>query len=129
MWVGFICEEKKKQLQVRKTMAAVEISTQMLQCRQSACSCHVESAQKKNNLHLSLLSLIVFIFLPSHRYYVCVTLLIYFLPLCIMGCAYTTVGVTLWASEIPGDSSQHYREQLLSKRKVMQTHTHHSSSL
>ncbi|XP_074545858.1 tachykinin receptor 1b [Halichoeres trimaculatus] len=52
-------------------------------------------------------------------YYVCVTLLIYFLPLCIMGCAYTTVGVTLWASEIPGDSSEHYKEQLTAKRKVV----------
>ncbi|KAM3600251.1 uncharacterized protein V6R79_020042 [Siganus canaliculatus] len=52
-------------------------------------------------------------------YYVCVTLLIYFLPLCIMGCAYLTVGVTLWASEVPGDSSEHYREQLLAKRKVV----------
>uniref|UniRef100_A0A3Q3WLC3 G-protein coupled receptors family 1 profile domain-containing protein n=1 Tax=Mola mola TaxID=94237 RepID=A0A3Q3WLC3_MOLML len=29
-------------------------------------------------------------------YYVCVTVLIYFLPLCIMGWAYMTVGVTLW---------------------------------
>ncbi|XP_056259833.1 tachykinin receptor 1b [Seriola aureovittata] len=52
-------------------------------------------------------------------YYVCVTLLIYFLPLCIMGCAYTTVGITLWASEIPGDSSEHYKEQLIAKRKVV----------
>ncbi|XP_028273623.1 tachykinin receptor 1b isoform X1 [Parambassis ranga] len=51
-------------------------------------------------------------------YYVCVTLLIYFLPLCIMGWAYTTVGVTLWASEIPGDSSEHYKEQLIAKRKI-----------
>lgn len=48
-------------------------------------------------------------------------LLIYFLPLCIMGCAYTTVGFTLWASQIPGDSSQHYREQLIAKRKVVKT--------
>uniref|UniRef100_A0A672ICU8 Tachykinin receptor 1b n=1 Tax=Salarias fasciatus TaxID=181472 RepID=A0A672ICU8_SALFA len=52
-------------------------------------------------------------------YYVCVTLLIYFLPLGLMGWAYTTVGVTLWASEIPGDSSEHYREQLMAKRKVV----------
>uniref|UniRef100_A0A3Q1BKV4 G-protein coupled receptors family 1 profile domain-containing protein n=1 Tax=Amphiprion ocellaris TaxID=80972 RepID=A0A3Q1BKV4_AMPOC len=52
-------------------------------------------------------------------YYVCVALLIYFLPLCIMGWAYTTVGVTLWASEIPGDSSEHYKEQLTAKRKVV----------
>uniref|UniRef100_A0A3B4AYF7 G-protein coupled receptors family 1 profile domain-containing protein n=1 Tax=Periophthalmus magnuspinnatus TaxID=409849 RepID=A0A3B4AYF7_9GOBI len=52
-------------------------------------------------------------------YYVCVTVLIYFLPLCIMGCAYTAVGITLWGSEIPGDSSEHYKEQLLAKRKVV----------
>lgn len=52
-------------------------------------------------------------------YYVCVTVLIYFLPLCIMGCAYMTVAVTLWASEIPGDSSEHYAEQLIAKRKVV----------
>ncbi|KAA8579192.1 hypothetical protein FQN60_000014, partial [Etheostoma spectabile] len=52
-------------------------------------------------------------------YYVCVTLLIYFLPLCIMGCAYTIVGVTLWASEIPGDSTEHYKKQMTAKRKVV----------
>uniref|UniRef100_A0A8C9ZMJ3 Tachykinin receptor 1b n=1 Tax=Sander lucioperca TaxID=283035 RepID=A0A8C9ZMJ3_SANLU len=52
-------------------------------------------------------------------YYVCVTLLIYFLPLCIMGCAYMIVGVNLWASEIPGDSSEHYKNQLTAKRKVV----------
>ncbi|XP_047425055.1 tachykinin receptor 1b [Mugil cephalus] len=52
-------------------------------------------------------------------YYVCVTLLLYFLPLCIMGWAYMTVGITLWASEIPGDSSERYKEQLTAKRKVV----------
>ncbi|XP_034752903.1 substance-P receptor-like [Etheostoma cragini] len=57
--------------------------------------------------------------LSLHRYYVCVTLLIYFLPLCIMGCAYTIVGVTLWASEIPGDSTEHYKKQMTAKRKVV----------
>lgn len=55
----------------------------------------------------------------SHRYYVCVVGLIYFLPLLIMGCAYLVVGCTLWASEIPGDSSDRYREQLTAKRKVI----------
>lgn len=30
-----------------------------------------------------------------------------------------TVAVTLWASEIPGDSSEHYAEQLIAKRKVV----------
>lgn len=52
------------------------------------------------------------------RYYVCVAILIYFLPLLVMGCAYLVVGLTLWASEIPGDSSDRYKEQLTAKRKV-----------
>ena len=53
------------------------------------------------------------------RYHVCVAVLIYFLPLLVMGCAYLVVGLTLWASEIPGDSSDHYKEQLTAKRKVI----------
>ncbi|XP_017549233.1 tachykinin receptor 1b [Pygocentrus nattereri] len=52
-------------------------------------------------------------------YYVCVVVLIYFLPLLVMGYAYLVVGCTLWASEIPGDSSDRYREQLTAKRKVV----------
>uniref|UniRef100_A0A3Q0RZW9 Substance-P receptor n=1 Tax=Amphilophus citrinellus TaxID=61819 RepID=A0A3Q0RZW9_AMPCI len=52
-------------------------------------------------------------------YYVCVVILIYFLPLLVMGCAYLVVGLTLWASEIPGDSSDRYKEQLTAKRKVV----------
>ncbi|KAM6943727.1 tachykinin receptor 1a [Lycodopsis pacificus] len=52
-------------------------------------------------------------------YYVCVAILIYFLPLLVMGCAYLVVGLTLWASEIPGDSSDRYKEQLIAKRKVV----------
>ncbi|XP_051981033.1 substance-P receptor-like [Xyrauchen texanus] len=52
-------------------------------------------------------------------YYVCVAVLIYFLPLLVMGCAYLVVGLTLWASEIPGDSSDCYQEQLAAKRKVV----------
>lgn len=55
----------------------------------------------------------------SVRYYVCVVILIYFLPLMVMGCAYLVVGCTLWAGEIPGDSSDRYREQLTAKRKVV----------
>jgi hypothetical protein len=47
-----------------------------------------------------------------------VVILIYFLPLVVMGCAYLEVGLTLWASEIPGDSSDRYKEQLIAKRKV-----------
>lgn len=54
----------------------------------------------------------------SCRYYVCVAILLYFLPLLVMGCAYLVVGLTLWASEIPGDSSDRYKEQLTAKRKV-----------
>ncbi|XP_036952850.1 tachykinin receptor 1a isoform X2 [Acanthopagrus latus] len=51
-------------------------------------------------------------------YFVCVAVLLYFLPLLVMGCAYLVVGLTLWASEIPGDSSDRYKEQLTAKRKV-----------
>lgn len=46
------------------------------------------------------------------------TVLIYFLPLLVIGYAYTVVGITLWASEIPGDSSDRYHEQVSAKRKV-----------
>lgn len=56
--------------------------------------------------------------LPCCRYHICVTLLIYFLPLLVIGYAYTIVGITLWASEIPGDSSDRYHEQVSAKRKV-----------
>ncbi|XP_038641442.1 substance-P receptor-like [Scyliorhinus canicula] len=52
-------------------------------------------------------------------YHVCVTVFVYFLPLIVMGYAYTVVGTTLWASEIPGDSSDRYREQMTAKRKVV----------
>ncbi|XP_026066857.1 substance-P receptor [Carassius auratus] len=52
-------------------------------------------------------------------YFVCVAVLIYFLPLLVMGCAYLVVGLTLWASEIPGDSTDRYQEQLTAKRKVV----------
>uniref|UniRef100_A0A3P9HN20 Substance-P receptor n=1 Tax=Oryzias latipes TaxID=8090 RepID=A0A3P9HN20_ORYLA len=52
-------------------------------------------------------------------YQVSVAILLYFLPLLVMGCAYLVVGLTLWASEIPGDSSDRYREQLIAKRKVV----------
>ncbi|XP_062873850.1 tachykinin receptor 1a [Trichomycterus rosablanca] len=52
-------------------------------------------------------------------YYVCVAVLIYFLPLLVMGYAYLVVGLNLWAGEIPGDSSNRYQEQLSAKRKVV----------
>lgn len=63
------------------------------------------------------------------RYYVCVAILIYFLPLLVMGCAYLVVGLTLWASEIPGDSSDRYKEQLTAKRKVTLTLDRYSQYL
>ncbi|XP_074664140.1 substance-P receptor isoform X2 [Strix aluco] len=59
---------------------------------------------------------------PEHStnvYHFCMTILIYFLPLLVIGCAYTVVGITLWASEIPGDSSDRYHEQVSAKRKVV----------
>ncbi|KAM4747825.1 substance-P receptor-like isoform 2-T2 [Rhinophrynus dorsalis] len=52
-------------------------------------------------------------------YQVSVFGLIYFLPLLVIGCAYTFIGLTLWASEIPGDSSDRYQEQVVAKRKVV----------
>ncbi|XP_063214641.1 substance-P receptor isoform X2 [Chroicocephalus ridibundus] len=55
----------------------------------------------------------------SDMYHFCMTILIYFLPLLVIGCAYTVVGITLWASEIPGDSSDRYHEQVSAKRKVV----------
>ncbi|XP_042329996.1 substance-P receptor isoform X1 [Sceloporus undulatus] len=52
-------------------------------------------------------------------YHCCVTLLNYVIPLIVIGYAYTVVGITLWASEIPGDSSDRYHEQVSAKRKVV----------
>ncbi|NWS76814.1 NK1R protein, partial [Crotophaga sulcirostris] len=52
-------------------------------------------------------------------YHFCMTILIYFLPLLVIGCAYTVVGITLWASEIPGDNTDRYHEQVSAKRKVV----------
>lgn len=46
-----------------------------------------------------------------------------------MGCAYLVVGLTLWASEIPGDSSDRYKEQLTAKRKVTLTLDRYSQYL
>lgn len=46
------------------------------------------------------------------------SVLVYMLPLVVMGIAYTIIGVTLWGSEIPGDSSDNYHGQLRAKRKV-----------
>ncbi|KAK0154088.1 Neuromedin-K receptor [Merluccius polli] len=55
----------------------------------------------------------------AFMYHIIVTVLVYVLPLVVMGIAYTIVGVTLWGGEIPGDSSNHYHGQLKAKRKVV----------
>ncbi|XP_041838261.1 tachykinin receptor 3a [Melanotaenia boesemani] len=52
-------------------------------------------------------------------YHIIVTVLVYVLPLVVMGITYTIVGVTLWGGEIPGDSSDNYHGQLQAKRKVV----------
>lgn len=56
--------------------------------------------------------------LPWSRYHVIVAVLVYILPLVVMGITYTIVGLTLWGGEIPGDSSDNYQGQLRAKRKV-----------
>ncbi|XP_078731388.1 substance-P receptor-like [Lampetra fluviatilis] len=48
-----------------------------------------------------------------------VVVLVYLLPLVAMAVAYTIVGITLWGSEIPGDTGDKYHEQLRAKRKVV----------
>ncbi|XP_012685156.1 tachykinin receptor 3-like [Clupea harengus] len=52
-------------------------------------------------------------------YHIIVAVLIYMLPLVVMGITYTVVGRTLWGAEIPGDSSDNYHDQLRAKRKVV----------
>lgn len=71
---------------------------------------------------ITKLGFAVKILLCSHfhfcRYHIIVTVLVYVLPLVVMGITYTIVGVTLWGGEIPGDSSDNYHGQLRAKRKV-----------
>lgn len=55
-----------------------------------------------------------------NRYHIIVTVLVYVLPLVVMGITYTIVGVTLWGGEIPGEASDNYHSQLTAKRKVTQ---------
>ncbi|XP_074486087.1 tachykinin receptor 3a [Sebastes fasciatus] len=55
----------------------------------------------------------------AFMYPIIVTVLVYLLPLVVMGITYTIVGVTLWGGEIPGDSSDNYHGQLRAKRKVV----------
>uniref|UniRef100_A0A3B5LT52 Tachykinin receptor 3-like n=1 Tax=Xiphophorus couchianus TaxID=32473 RepID=A0A3B5LT52_9TELE len=58
--------------------------------------------------------------LPGRTFcYTDVTVLVYMLPLAVMGITYTIIGVSLWGSEIPGDSSENYHAQLRAKRKVV----------
>uniref|UniRef100_A0A8C4RTL4 Tachykinin receptor 3-like n=1 Tax=Erpetoichthys calabaricus TaxID=27687 RepID=A0A8C4RTL4_ERPCA len=55
----------------------------------------------------------------KNEYHTIVTVLVYLIPLVIMGITYTIVGITLWGGEIPGDTSDKYHEQLKAKRKVV----------
>ncbi len=64
--------------------------------------------------HMRYITLSLF----GNRYHIIVALLVYVLPLVVMGITYTIVGLTLWGGEIPGDSSDNYQGQLRAKRKV-----------
>ncbi|KAL1023497.1 hypothetical protein UPYG_G00041510 [Umbra pygmaea] len=55
----------------------------------------------------------------SFMYHIIVMVLVYLLPLLVMGITYTIVGMTLWGGEIPGNSSDNYQGQLQAKRKVV----------
>ncbi|XP_038016465.1 substance-P receptor [Motacilla alba alba] len=57
--------------------------------------------------------------MSGKTYHFSMTVLLYLLPLLVIGCAYAAVGRTLWASAIPGDSSDRYHEQVSAKRKVV----------
>ncbi|KAK3089361.1 hypothetical protein FSP39_003037 [Pinctada imbricata] len=53
-------------------------------------------------------------------YYTCVTILLYFIPLVVMSCAYGGVIKTLWASKAPGERlSQDVKVQTRVKQKVV----------
>ncbi|XP_056092838.1 tachykinin receptor 3a isoform X2 [Rhinichthys klamathensis goyatoka] len=52
-------------------------------------------------------------------YHIILAMLVYVLPLVVMGITYTIVGLTLWGGEIPGVSSDNYQSQLRAKRKVV----------
>ncbi|XP_070544554.1 tachykinin-like peptides receptor 99D isoform X2 [Ptychodera flava] len=52
-------------------------------------------------------------------YNVASMILAYFLPLSAMAVSYTIVGIKLWVSHAPGESSSRHREQLKAKRKVV----------
>ncbi|XP_018604903.1 substance-K receptor [Scleropages formosus] len=52
-------------------------------------------------------------------YQIAVIILIYVLPLLVMLATYSLVGMTLWGSEIPGEASDLYQNQIRAKRKVV----------
>ncbi|KAL2083246.1 hypothetical protein ACEWY4_021019 [Coilia grayii] len=52
-------------------------------------------------------------------YQTAVIILIYLLPLLVMLVTYSLVGYRLWGSEIPGEASDHYQNQIQAKRKVV----------
>ncbi|XP_036396305.1 neuromedin-K receptor-like [Megalops cyprinoides] len=52
-------------------------------------------------------------------YQIALIILIYLLPLLVMLVTYSLVGRTLWGSEIPGEASEHYQNQIQAKRKVV----------
>uniref|UniRef100_A0A671L1U9 Substance-K receptor n=1 Tax=Sinocyclocheilus anshuiensis TaxID=1608454 RepID=A0A671L1U9_9TELE len=52
-------------------------------------------------------------------YQIAVIILIYLLPLLVMLVTYSLVGRRLWGSEIPGEASNHYQNQMQAKRKVV----------
>ncbi|XP_062864714.1 tachykinin receptor 3a [Trichomycterus rosablanca] len=55
----------------------------------------------------------------AFMYHIIVMVLVYMLPLVVMGITYTIIGVTLWGGKIPGDTSDNYHGQLRAKRKVV----------
>lgn len=62
--------------------------------------------------------LIYEVMLDLTRYQIAVIILIYLLPLLVMLVTYSLVGQRLWGSEIPGEASDHYQNQMQAKRKV-----------
>lgn len=57
------------------------------------------------------------------RYQIAVIILNYVLPLLVMLVTYSLVGLRLWGSEIPGEASDHYQNQIQAKRKVSKVYT------
>ncbi|XP_062872062.1 neuromedin-K receptor [Trichomycterus rosablanca] len=55
----------------------------------------------------------------AFMYHIIVAVLVYVLPLVVMGITYSVVGVTLWGGGVLGNSSDNYLEQLQAKRKVV----------